>query len=275
MSYIHTPYGQIHYQKIGQGERLMIALHGHGEDGTAFLPIEATLKNNITLYALDLPFHGKTQWLKDYYTPEQLCFVVESILAMENSRQFEALGHSLGGRLWLCLLPILSNRMTAAYLLAPDGLSTRKMSLVEWMPLVLKRSLGASLKRPSWAINLAEKLNRWQWLDLFSYRYLKLQLLEEERKICMLKTWYSLSYFRLGPQRAQKYLQQSGVPCIVLVGDQDRIISSSDLKNIFEPLPQTIFQEISANHKNITIEAQSYLTDGLVRYWKGVKSIRG
>jgi len=271
MSFIHTPQGCVHLRKSGRGSRLMIAFHGYGEDAGSFDFPGDVLQNNITFYAVDLPFHGQTEWNAKYYTPDSLAFIVEAILTMENSKQFEALGFSLGGRLWLSLIPRFANRMTALYLLAPDGLGTSGMALVDWLPLPLRRMLGSLAHSPKALLSVASQLYRTGLLDNFSYRYFKHQMISEKRRACMLGTWYSLAHFPMRKNVLRSRLQKSSIPTLVLAGTSDEIVDATKLNEAFSGLDNVLFQEVAADHKSLVSEVVPFIKDGLVRYWKWLR----
>ena len=154
-SILHTPFGEVAFRKSGSGPRLLIAFHGFSEDGSAFAGMGEFLQGSCTLYAVDLPFHGLTRWQGSDYRPAQLAAIVEAILEREGKRRFEAIGHSLGARVWVRPLPPFRGQMEGVYLLAPDGLQTRWMYLVEWLPAGLRRLLGRLAQRPARVLALA------------------------------------------------------------------------------------------------------------------------
>ncbi|MEO8713275.1 MAG: hypothetical protein ABI405_14180, partial [Parafilimonas sp.] len=52
----------INYYVFGTGNEILFCLHGYGEDGKSFAFLETHLGNTYTLYAIDFPFHGATEW---------------------------------------------------------------------------------------------------------------------------------------------------------------------------------------------------------------------
>jgi pimeloyl-ACP methyl ester carboxylesterase len=53
---------QVHYCWFGTGQKLILCLHGYGESLESFQFLEKYIGKEYTLIAIDLPFHGKTQW---------------------------------------------------------------------------------------------------------------------------------------------------------------------------------------------------------------------
>ena len=61
----------INYYIFGSGAKTLFCFHGYGEDGNSFAFLEKKLGLAYTLYAIDFPVHGKTQWNeKEPFTPE-------------------------------------------------------------------------------------------------------------------------------------------------------------------------------------------------------------
>jgi pimeloyl-ACP methyl ester carboxylesterase len=270
-AHIPTPWGQVGYRKMGRGSRLLIAFHGFGSDSRVFECLEPHLHDSCTVYALDLPFHGHTEWQAASYRPKQLLFIIEAVLALAGKPRFEAVGHSLGGRLWLCLLPKVAAKLDALYLLAPDGLHTRSMGLAEWPPLLLRRLLGHLANQPGY---LLQMLRQFGLIDNFSGRYLQHHLEDAARRQRLLHTWYALYRFYLTPKKARQHLAFNKVPTLALLGKNDKLVSKIELQNTLQGLENVLIQEVNANHQSICQKAAPFLSDGLLRYWNHFNLLR-
>ncbi len=83
------------------------------------------LDQDFTLFAVDLPFHGATEWCEGLdFTPLQLMDILEQILAEHGCQQrmVSLLGYSMGGRIALSIMNQFGLRLGCVVLLAPDGL---------------------------------------------------------------------------------------------------------------------------------------------------------
>ncbi|HKK78149.1 MAG TPA: alpha/beta hydrolase [Phaeodactylibacter sp.] len=267
---LDTPYGKVAYRKYGQGKRLLIAWHGFGQDSRAFERAISDRDHSCTLYALDLPFHGHTQWIRPEYHPEQLLAVIDLVLQRENRLRFEAVGHSLGARLWISLLPLCAGRMNALYLVAPDGFFMPWAWVTEGTPRIARHLLGRLASRPDKVLALAKALQRQGWLDLLALRYLKHQL-DPKRRQRLLQTWYSLSHFPLNRRKAVALLERYNVPTLVLLGQDDQIVPSSRVQPYVEELPSVLVHEEAGNHLSVLSKVAPYLQDGLLPYWQWLR----
>lgn len=258
-SILHTDSGEVAYRKFGSGRRLLIAFHGFSEDGAAFRALGEQLEGSCTLYAVDLPFHGSTRWLGDGYRPAQLAAIVEAILERESARRFEAVGHSLGARLWLHLLPAFRERMERLCLLAPDGLQTRWLYLVEWLPTGWRRLAIRWARRPGWILALARLSSRFRLIGPFLLRYLEHHLGEAARRRRLLHTWLALSHFRLSGNKGRHLIQQAKVPVLVLLGDKDRLVRPEAIRRCLAGTAGVQIFKVNATHRSICQRAAPFL----------------
>ncbi len=261
--FLHTPFGEVHYRKLGGGPRLLIALHGFGADSSYFQCLGPSLHGICTLYAIDLPFHGLTRWKEPGFRPGHIEHIVRAILQCEGRERFEAVGHSLGGRLWLCLLDRLGGQMDALYLLAPDGLQTRWMGLAGRLPLFLRRLVGRLAAQPEKGLALAQQLQHRGLIDGFVVRYLKHHLKNSDRRRRLLNTWYALSNFPLNTGSARSLLSTLRAPVLVLLGKQDILAPAAALRMALDGLPNVEVREVDANHRTVCQWVVPFLKDGL------------
>src|SRR6266487_4104964 len=116
----------IHVSFFGTGTKLLICLHGYGEDGSSFASLEKKLGDEYTLIAMDFPFHGNTGWNEGLLmTPNDLLNVLNAIIPQnenvkDKSFKFSLIAFSLGGRVALHMLQSIPAQMERTVLLAPD-----------------------------------------------------------------------------------------------------------------------------------------------------------
>src|SRR5258706_5128363 len=130
----------INYYVYGSGSKLLFCLHGYGEDGSSFGFLEKYIGSACTMYAIDLPFHGATQWNeKEAFTPDDLLSVFDSINIKQN-KSFSLFAYSMGGRAAMHLLQQVPEKIERAVLVAPDGLHINF-----WYWLTTQTSIGNKL----------------------------------------------------------------------------------------------------------------------------------
>lgn len=90
----------LYYQKIGKGKDLII-LHGWKQDVSSFWNIVDFLKNDFTLWLIDLPGFGRSDLPKKTYKLLDYASTIISFIQKNKIRKPTLLGHSLGGNIAL------------------------------------------------------------------------------------------------------------------------------------------------------------------------------
>src|SRR5690606_36312191 len=98
----------VNYYRFGRGPSIVICFHGYGEDATQFSFLEKYVGDRYSFYAIDLPFHGATDWQEGLnFTSGDLRTITEQIMDENNpvpvSQKYTLMGFSLGGRVALSL----------------------------------------------------------------------------------------------------------------------------------------------------------------------------
>ena len=120
---------KVSYYCFGSGSKQVVCFHGYGEEATLYAFLEKYADNQFTFYAIDLPFHGQTNWNDGLnFSHTDLQQIVRAILAQANEQRLTRngkltlMGFSLGGRIALSLYQSQPETVEKIILLAPDGL---------------------------------------------------------------------------------------------------------------------------------------------------------
>ena len=241
MPFIESPNGRIFYHKVGSGPKAIVALHGYERDGTDFIKDIKQDEKELTLYAIDLPYHGATDWKLPLYNKLQLKEVISLLLEQENIKYFTAVGHSLGGRLWLVLAPSFAGHITSLWLLAPDGIATRNMYLFEHLPIPFRQILANALSYPKALLKLANLAFKASVIDARAIRFLEYHLTDEDIMLNLVNTWKAIYHFRLNKKKLQKQLQQNSYHNYFVVGERDQVIDIDRLQRLTKGFENTSF----------------------------------
>lgn len=214
----------ISYLKIGQGKSLLIALHGFGEKAASFIPICPALAQAFTVIAIDLPFHGQTQWRQEEFTLQDFIHIFQAILEQEQQSHFSLLGYSFGGRIAMSILPHLAPQIEQLFLIAPDGLNTKVLSTMMLVPVPIRQALRQRLvesgKLRQWLLLQSKK----ESLPVYVRKFIRHQLNSPERIEIAFQCWISANHFPLTLSKVKKYLQQHQTPTHLYLGKRDKII---------------------------------------------------
>lgn len=86
----------VYYQKVGKGKDLIL-LHGWKQDVSTWWPLVDLLKDNFTLWLLDLPGFGKSGNPKKIWGMEEYTNFVAQFIKDNKLKKPAILGHSFGG----------------------------------------------------------------------------------------------------------------------------------------------------------------------------------
>jgi len=101
--YISINDQQIFYQKIGKGKDL-IMVHGWGQDVSTFWSVAEKLKDDYTLWLIDLPGFGRSELPKKDFSNTDYAEILAGFVEELKIKKPHYLGHSVGGRVGIKLL---------------------------------------------------------------------------------------------------------------------------------------------------------------------------
>ncbi len=220
-------HSQVHYSFDGNGPRLLLCFHGYGESEESFRFLENYLHDDYRVVAIDLPFHGNTQW-KDglVFTSSDLQQLMQSILSQlgyDDSR-YTLMGFSMGGRMALSLLQSAPERVERLILLAPDGLKVNR-----WYWLATQTWLGNQLfrftmKHPRWFFVVLKIGNRMGLINQSIYKFTGYYINDEAIRMELYHRWTCMRKIRPDLPTIQSLVRQYQIPVKLLYGGFDRII---------------------------------------------------
>lgn len=209
----------------GAGSELLICLHGFGESAAHFRPLIATLGDTFTMVALDMPLHGSTEWAENrVFEKEDLVALVQMVLQQQGKERFSLLGYSMGGRLSLCLVEKLADRIDHLILAAADGLRNNP-----WHMFVTQTSVGNKLFKyntyhPQLFFAL---LHTWRKLGLLNqsiYKFALHRMNEVEKRELVYNVWTNLRHMMPDKKRCKQLLSRYHVLTLLIFGKYDRVI---------------------------------------------------
>ena len=218
---------RFHYSIWGTGERILFAFHGYGESGNTFGFLEDILGRDFTLVAIDLPFHGETEWQERLYlAPADLLTVLEEIALGLPGRSpgWWLLGYSMGGRVALQLLQLAPARIRRTVLLATDGLQMNP-----WYWLATQTSAGNRLfrwtmRRPAWLFFLLRTGHTLRLVNPSIYKFTAHYVDDQRVRERLYARWTTMRGFKPDLKVIGGFIRKHQIPVRLLYGSYDRII---------------------------------------------------
>lgn len=216
---------------FGKGDKWLFCFHGYGEDGSGFEFLKNFLGDEYSLIAMDLPFHGRTNWNEGLLmTPQDLINIIDLIITansnIKNQNNISLLGFSLGGRVALHLLQTIPARIERAVLVAPDGLHINF-----WYALGTQTKWGNNLfaytmKQPGWFAGLVNFGYKIKLLSKSIVKFTHHYLDDEQERSLLYERWTTMRKFKPKISAVKRTIEEYGIPVRLLFGSYDRIILS-------------------------------------------------
>ena len=215
----------IHFLRFGSGREVLIAFHGFGESGKSFLALRNALGSRYTVYAMDMPYHGATQWREQHhYNKNDLQAILELLLEQEQIRRFELLGFSIGGKNAMAAVKMFPESVQRLYLLASDGIQTKRVYNVAVYPAWGRKIFHSVVAHPGWLFACIKAFRRLgiisPWLHKFTFNHLNTR----EKRQRLYDTWVSMADFQIQLPALRQLLNKHAIPVVLIFGERDEVI---------------------------------------------------
>ena len=224
----------INYLRFGTGARPAFCFHGYGEEASSFSFLDKYAGDEFTFFAIELPFHGDTEWREGYNcTTSDLQSIVDDILQANNpqpqtpSPQLLLIGFSLGGRMVLSLYEKISSRVERLVLLAPDGLKVNFwywLSTQTWMG---NRLFLLTMKHPEWFFGFLKMLNKLKLVNASIFKFVNYYIGDKEVRQLLYARWTTLRKIKPNISHIKHMIRSNKTIVRLVYGMHDRIILSS------------------------------------------------
>lgn len=251
MESLTTPISKdrLHIRQYGNGEKIMISLHGFGRNGRRMERLALALSPYFTTFTPDLPYHGKSEWVKQQYTPAEIAEVFNALLRSYHDRPVYLLGHSLGGRVLSSVLPLLDHPdIRDLALVAPDGAGGRYTNWLDTLPNTLVRPLAKFTERPRYILRLSQWLRRRGVINRYSAEYLNHNLKDGTFRRRLAGSLRSVLTFPPEPAKLEAALHERGIRGTVFAGDRDPLLHHERMSAAYGPLPSVDVVPYTGSH---------------------------
>lgn len=252
----HHKNATLAYQKAGNGTETLLLFHGFGQDHSVFAPIIEAYASDFTFYSFDLFFHGKSKWpsedtpLSKKYWQEML----GQFLKENEIDNFSALGFSLGGKFALASFESFPKRVNHLFLLSPDGIKTSTWYNLATYPFALRAFFKSMITNPARfhaIVNMAEKL---RLVDKMVLKFAQSQMEREEQRSRVYYSWVVFRHLKFPINELASIINFHPVQLTIFIGQFDKIITTSSMKNFLSKVPQAIMHELPTGHNGLIKE---------------------
>lgn len=223
----------IAWYRFGSGPRVVLCFHGYGEDARNYAFMAKHTVDLFSFIAIDLPFHGQTNWTDGDFTPKDLQQIVEEILLKETLKpqtsnpKLSIIGFSLGGRMALRLYQDMHTEIGKLVLLAPDGLKVNRWYWLATQTWAGNRLFAFTMKKPAWFFSLLKLLNKLGWVNSSIFKFVNYYIGDANARRLLYTRWTTLKKITPHLPTIKKQIAATATPVRLLYGQHDRIILPS------------------------------------------------
>jgi pimeloyl-ACP methyl ester carboxylesterase len=218
---------RLSYSCWGRGDKLLLCFHGYGESAASFAFLEACFGHEFTILAIDMPFHGETEWEEGlFFNPSDLQAIVKKIVSgLPGLRKgWWLLGYSMGGRVALQLLELIPDKVERLLLVAPDGL---KMNGWYWLATQTRwgnRLFRWTMQYPGWFFLILRACNKLRLVNRSIYKFTFNYIGDKPVRNDLFRRWTTMRAFRPDIEAIRSLIREKQIPVRLLYGQYDRII---------------------------------------------------
>ena len=226
-SFIHYKNSRIHYSIAGNGKHPVICLHGYGETADSFKFLESSLPDSFQLIAIDLPFHGNTEWKEGLnFSILELVEIIDGILKQQKieEQQFSLIGYSMGGRVALHLIQQIPERIKKVVLLAPDGMKVNFWYWLATQTFIGNRFFRLTMAKPGWFLGFLNGINSMKLVNPSIHKFVRYYIHDDQIRKELFERWTGLRKIRPSHRHLKSGIREFQIPIALLYGKFDRII---------------------------------------------------
>lgn len=249
----HIQHGEfsLSYTSFGEGEKVVLCLHGHGKSAEDFLFLEGS---DVRVVSVNLFFHDKSVFPEDRIEQNpvewnEIQGVFEKLFEAEKMSSFHILAFSQGGRFAFLLLEHTPKRIETFTLLAPDGLNNQSFYNWSSRQKYFRKLTTTFGKHPEKLQKTAKVLTQMKMMrpkvrDLV-YHFTA----EKESLHRAFSSWMAFRKLKPNPIKIGESVRENHVSITLIMGKYDQVIRTKQAKIFFKNagLPENII-EIENGH---------------------------
>jgi len=228
--YLKYPHSTFHYRQYGNGAKLLFCFHGYGRDGNTFYFFERLLGNQYTVIAIDLPFHGYTEWDKELtFHPNYLIQVIQQIRTSlkKDKEKFSILGFSMGGRIALYLTQVLYKHIERLVLIAPDGLRFSFWNFIAVHTWLGNKLLNYTINNPAWFLKLLDFVERAKVVSRSITSFVHYYMDDKQQRLILYRRWTTMRMFKPRTSKLTRLINKHKIKVRMMFGRYDNIIPAT------------------------------------------------
>lgn len=249
---------KLFFKKTGTGPRVLLVFHGFGQNHEAFEVLANALGDRYTVYAFDLYFHGKSEWGYEEQPLEKsfLKEIIQKFLTENAIDRFAVAGFSLGARFAMAITEEFPLNVEHLFLLAPDGIRVSFWFTVSTYPIALRKIFKSMIRHPGRFKLIVNTLHELRVMNkgLLKFAEHQMNTVEKRRKVYF--SWVVFRHLKFNRRKLIRILNENNIPVTIVIGQQDRVITSKSVRGFIEKILRGNFKIINTGHTSFLRDPQ-------------------
>ena len=255
----------LHYQKIGKSDKILLAFHGMGQDFSCFQKFAQTFDNQYTTYLFDLPFHGKSRLNETTITKEIWKEYIDKFLQENQIQKFSIISFSMGGRFALATIEAFSQKIENIYLLAPDGI-TKNLFYAGATRFNFTRNIFIKMLENNHKFHgFADFLVRMGIVHESVLKFAKIMVDTPVKYEQLYKSWIGFRYLKFDIKKIAQLINNQGIIVKVFIGKHDKLLTINHVFPLTKRLKNAELIILEATHGRLVEKMTNYLADNLAK----------
>ncbi|UOG75746.1 alpha/beta hydrolase [Hymenobacter tibetensis] len=252
---------KLHYRAYGSGPRVILAFHGYGQGEGHWRTLIGELGTEVTVYAFDLFYHGRSKLAKADTPLTKKCLgeLLHSFLHENSIGDFSLLAFSMGAKFALTAVEHFPKRVQNLWLIAPDGLQRQFWYSLATYPPWMRGVLGRAVLRPQRLLQFLGTLEQKRLVPSSLVRFAEWQLESREKRLRVYRSWVGFRLLTFSLQALAGLLNRRPTPVTFFLGRHDQVIPHAGLQRFIALLQGAHTVLLDAGHAGLIYNVAAYL----------------
>ena len=263
--FIELVNGKLHCLRMGAGKRVLLAVHGYGNTAAIFSSFQRYLEGHFTIFSIDLPHHGKSEWSEDSLLHKvDLEKLVAFIMADMQVNKVSVLGYSMGGRVCMGIIELMPEKVEQMILLASDGLVFNPFYYFATRTMVGRSLFRNFLKNNGPYRTLIEWLRRRQLIAEARYKFGMRYIGTPEDRSFLGRAWPAMSMIIPNTRKLKAVINKYNIPVCIFMGEHDRVIPLQHAKKFQQGLSTVKLHVLDKGHRVFDADTIPQISNSLI-----------
>ena len=256
----------LHYQKIGNGQKILLSFHGMGQDFLCFQNFAQTFESQYTTYLFDLPYHGKSGGINGniYHENEVITKIIwkeylEDFLQDNQIKNFSIIAFSMGGRFALATVEAFAERVEELILLAPDGITDNPKYILATQYGFSRKIFKSIIQNNERFHTIANALARMGIVHKKVVKFAKMMVDTPKKQEQLYQAWIGFHQLSFNIKELAELINNHGIRVKIFMGKYDKLLPLNKVFPLTKRLKNMELIELEATHGRLIEKAINYL----------------